>query len=96
MKHCRDFGFSIEETRALVSLSTRNDRDCVEAREIAQAHLNTVREKLAELPNLERGLSKFVQSCTDQCAGGPAPKCTILKDLGLKDARLAAPARCCG
>ncbi|WP_291026684.1 helix-turn-helix domain-containing protein [Hydrogenophaga sp.] len=96
VKHCRDFGFSIEETRALVSLSTSDDRDCVEAREIAQVHLNAVRAKLTELQNLERSLSKFVQACTDQCVGGPAPKCTILKDLSLEDSQLATPGRCCG
>lgn len=96
VKHCRDFGFSIDETRALVSLSTSNDRDCAETREIAQTHLNTVRSKLAELRNLERSLSKFVQACTDQCVGGPAPKCSILKDLSVTDSKLAAPARCCG
>lgn len=96
VKHCRNFGFSIDETRALVSLSSSNDRDCVEAREIAQVHLNAVRSKLAELQNLERSLSKFVQACTDQCAGGPAPECTILKDLSLGDSKLATPASCCG
>lgn len=96
VKHCRDFGFSIDETRALVSLSTSSDRDCVEAREIAQVHLDTVRAKLAELQNLERSLSKFVNACTDQCVGGPAPKCTILKDLSLEDSKLAKPPRCCG
>lgn len=96
VKHCRDFGFSIEETRALVSLSTSSDRDCVEAREIAQVHLDTVRAKLAELHNLERSLSKFVNACTEQCVGGPAPKCTILKGLSLEDSKLATPSRCCG
>ena len=30
VKPCRDFGFSIDETRALVSLSSSDDRDCVE------------------------------------------------------------------
>ena len=96
VKHCRDFGFSIDETRALISLSTSDDRDCVEAREIAEVHLGTVRTKLAELRNLERSLSRFVQACTDQCVGGPAPKCTILKDLSLGNPKLATPARCCG
>lgn len=96
VKHCRDFGFSIEETRALVSLSTSPDRDCVEARAIAQQHLDAVRVKLAELQNLERGLSKYVHACTDQCSGGPAPTCTILNDMSLEDAMQAAPARCCG
>ena len=71
VEHCRDFGFSIEETRALVSLSTSDDRDCVEARKIAQVHLNTVRAKLAELQNLERSLSKFVQACTDSAPAAP-------------------------
>ncbi len=96
VKHCRDFGFSIEETRAMVSLSTSNDRDCAETRQIAQTHLNTVRSKLAELQNLECSLSKFVQACTDQCVGGPAPKCSILKDLSVADSKLVTPARCCG
>ena len=97
VKHCRDFGFSIEETRALVSLSTSNERDCAEARDIAHVHLETVRAKLAELQNLERSLSKFVNACTDQCVGGPAPECTILKDLSLEEPKSAtSPSRCCG
>jgi DNA-binding transcriptional MerR regulator len=97
IRHCRDFGFSIDETRALVSLSASGDRDCVEAREIAQVHLDAVRTKLGELRALERSLSKFVRACTDQCAGGPAPQCTILKDLSAGGSRLApAGAGCCG
>lgn len=97
IRRCRDFGFSIEETRALVSLAASEDRDCVEARDIAQLHLDTVRAKLGDLQALERSLSKFVNACTDQCAGGPAPQCTLLKDLTL-DRSDPAPAagRCCG
>ncbi|NMM75198.1 MerR family transcriptional regulator [Rhodococcus sp. SRB_17] len=104
IRHCRDFGFSVDDTKALVSLAASNDKDCVEAREIAQVHLDTVRAKLAELLALERSLSKFVTACTEQCVGGPAPKCTILKDLSLSDSALeakqaidaSASKRCCG
>lgn len=96
IRHCRDFGFSIDETKALVSLSTSEERDCVEARDIAQVHLTAIRSKLAELQNLERSLSKFVRACGDQCIGGPAPQCTILKDLSLEEARLAPTRGCCG
>ena len=101
IRHCRDFGFSVEDTKTLVSLASSEDRDCVEAREVAQAHLDTVRAKLAELLALERSLSRFVTACTEQCAGGPAPKCSILQDLSLSDAALVAksaapiPNRCC-
>lgn len=102
IRHCRDFGFSVEDTRALVSLASSEQRDCVEARAIAQAHLDAVRVKLGELQALERSLARFVTACTNQCAGGPAPECTILKDLALGEAVQqlktagAKPAGCCG
>lgn len=102
IRHCRDFGFSVDDTKTLVSLAASDDRDCVEAREVAQVHLDTVRAKLADLQALERSLSKFVTACTEQCVGGPAPQCTILQDLSLSDSELAAksatalPNRCCG
>lgn len=96
IRHCRDFGFSIEETRALVSLSASEQSDCAEARDIAQQHLDAVRSKLKALRNLERSLTQFVRTCSDQCVGGPAPECTILKDLGAGDSRRAESAGCCG
>lgn len=102
IRHCRDFGFSVEDTKALVSLASNAERDCVEARNIAQVHLEVVRNKLAELKALERSLSRFVTTCTAQCAGGPAPQCTILKDLGtgvlpqLIDQIDHGSSRCCG
>lgn len=95
IRHCREFGFSIEETKALVSLSTSEERDCVEARDIAQVHLTAVRTKLIELKNMERSLSKFVKACSDQCVGGPAPKCSILKDLSVEP-KPSAVGGCCG
>ncbi len=99
IRHCRDFGFSIENTRALVSLASQDDRDCVEARDIAQLHLDMVRVKLDELRALERSLSQFVGACNDGCLGGPAPRCTILADLGARGAPAPAKKRnagCCG
>lgn len=96
VKHCRDFGFSIEETRALASLSTSNDRNCIEALTIAEVHLDAVRAKLDELQNLERSLCKFVRACTDQCVDGPAAKCTILKGLTLDDSTQTTQPCCRG
>lgn len=95
IRSCRDFGFSIEQVRALISLTRSSDKDCVEARDIAQQHLESVRSKLTELRALERSLNRFITSCTTACAGGPAPKCTILKDLGRAAAATSSPANCC-
>lgn len=81
VRQCRDFGFPIEQVRELVSLSQSQDRNCFETLEIAKAHLAAVRAKMAELRALDRSLSRFVRSCTEMCAGGPAAQCTILKDM---------------
>jgi DNA-binding transcriptional MerR regulator len=96
IRHCRDFGFSIDDTRALVSLAASDDSNCAQAREIAQIHLDAVRAKLAELQVLQVSLTKFVKACEEQCIGGPAPKCTILKDLGMAQPAVTVPGRCCG
>ncbi|MGH8219163.1 MAG: MerR family transcriptional regulator [Steroidobacteraceae bacterium] len=77
----RKLGFSIKEVRDLLALAQSPARNCDEACTLTQAHLDTVREKLAELRSLEKTLTRFVNSCQTQCAGGPAPKCTILEDL---------------
>lgn len=81
IRRCRDFGFTIEQVRELVGLVDEPNRDCVEVRDIAQAHLQEVQKKLAELRALKASLAAFVCSCNTACAGGPAIDCTILEDL---------------
>ena len=93
---CRHFGFTIEQIRALISLADKEDRNCEEARDVAQANLDGVRAKLAELRTLERSLAEFVEVCTASCAGGPVRECTILKDLSPETAPAAKQPRCCG
>lgn len=97
IRRCREFGFSIEQVRELVSLVDEPQRPCAEVRDIAATRLAEVRAKLDELHALEAGLLAFVGSCEAACAGGPALDCTILDDLALgADAIPAArPAGCC-
>jgi MerR family copper efflux transcriptional regulator len=100
IRRCRDFGFTIEQVRELVGLVDQPNRDCVEVRDIAQAHLQEVQKKLAELQALEASLAAFVCSCNAACAGGPAADCTILADLAMPAAatqpgRPTAAARSC-
>ncbi len=81
IRRCRDFGFSIEQVRILVSLVQDRERSCLEARDLAHGHLLEVRKKLSELKELERSIAAFVTSCDTLCAGGPGPDCVILDDL---------------
>jgi DNA-binding transcriptional MerR regulator len=81
IKQCRDFGFGIDQVRVLLELSISTNRDCAETRDIAQLHLDQVRQKLAELRLLERRLESFVTRCNAACAGGSGTDCVIFKDM---------------
>jgi DNA-binding transcriptional MerR regulator len=81
IRRCRDFGFSIEQVRALAALVQDRERSCLEARDLAQSHLGAVRAKLDELKALEQAIARFVESCEMSCAGGPGPDCVVLEDL---------------
>jgi MerR family copper efflux transcriptional regulator len=98
IRRCRDFSFSIEQVRELVSLVDEPDRPCVEVRDVAAVHLHQVRQKLTELRELEASLARFVDSCSTACAGGAAVDCAILEDLAVpgQDARITARSGCCG
>lgn len=81
IRRCRDFGFPIEQVRELIALAEKPEKDCMEARDVAQMHLDSIRVKLRELQGLEQSLMKFVNSCDAGCAGGRAGDCSILEDL---------------
>ena len=97
IRRCREFSFSIEQVRQLVGLVDEPDRPCAEVRDIAAVHLEQVRRKMAELRELEDGLSRFVANCNSACAGGAAVDCTILEDLAVDErpAPRAPRTACC-
>lgn len=84
IRRCRDFGFSIDQVRALAGLSISPDRDCDEARDIAATHLEQVQAKLAEMRGLEKSLKGFVAQCDLTCSGGPARDCAVFKDMAIQ------------
>ena len=75
------FGFPIKQIRELVALVGAPEQDCTVARDVAEARLIEVGQRLKELRALERSLRRFVEDCSAQCAGGPARECIILEDL---------------
>jgi DNA-binding transcriptional MerR regulator len=81
IRRCREFGFSVEQVRTLVTLVQDPQSSCVHARDMAQQHLVAVRAKLGELKELERSIAAFVASCDSSCAGGSGPDCVILDGL---------------
>ncbi|THD42838.1 MAG: MerR family transcriptional regulator [Bradyrhizobium sp.] len=83
IRRCRAFGFSIDQVRRLAALVEDRSRSCVEARDIAQAHLAEVRAKLRELRALEKSFAGFVADCDAKCAGALGPQCAVLDELSV-------------
>ena len=81
IRRCRDLDFPIDDVRALLDVMDAKFRSCLSARDLTLAHLGAVRARRVELEALEETLSAMVSSCTDACASGPTPDCTIAGSL---------------
>ncbi len=77
IRRARELGFSIEQIRALLALAEPSRISCAEVRDIARAHLDDVRLKLADLARLENILADTISRCSDD----PAPSCPVLDML---------------
>jgi hypothetical protein len=58
-----------------------SERSCKEARDLAEAHLAAVREKLSELRALEHSIAGFIDAADVACSGGPVADCVVLEEL---------------
>lgn len=77
IRRCREFDFSIEQIRALLSL-LHSDGSCTEARLAAEGHLAAIRSKIVALSTLEKTITSLISTCTTTCDGGAASGCVIL------------------
>lgn len=75
IRRTRDLGFSLEQVRALLSISGDRDGDCGTVDAIAIEHLAEVDRKIADLKSLRRELADAVASCE----GGTVAECAILE-----------------
>lgn len=77
VRRARAFGFSIEETRELLSLYEDQDRSSADVKRIAQARLREIERRMAELEALRTELDHLVEACR----GDHRPHCPILSGL---------------
>ena len=80
IRRCREFGFSINEIRALLSLTDDRHASCSEARDLTERHLAALQVKLGELRALEKSIAALVSACDATCVGGPAQDCCIFAE----------------
>ncbi len=78
IRRARELGFTLDEIRALLALSTGSAREsCAEVRELAAAHLAEIRAKIVDLKAMERALTDAVR----RCDLGETPGCPVLDTL---------------
>ena len=78
IRRSRDLGFSMEEIATLLGLWQNQERTSASVKQIAQAHIHTLSERIAAMQEMQRSLQARVQCCH----GDDRPECPILDDLG--------------
>ncbi len=77
VKRCRSLGFSMKEIKKLISLWKNQARASSEVKNLAQAHITQLEEKIIELQAVVDTLKTLAKSCR----GNNRPDCPILEDL---------------
>lgn len=76
-RRARAFGFTIDQTRELLSLYQDDARSSSDVKAIASAHLAEIEEKMRDLEALRDELSHLVEACR----GDHRPDCPIIAGL---------------
>lgn len=72
VRRARSLGFTLGEIRTLLIISKQSELSCDEARNIAAAHLLSIRSRLRDLRRMERVLTETVRACeADNHVGCP-------------------------
>jgi Cu(I)-responsive transcriptional regulator len=81
----RSLGFSIDACRALMALYDDEERASSEVKQVAEAHLEQIDRKIAELQGMRATLAHLIH----RCHGDDRPDCPILHDLAGEDGSVA-------
>lgn len=80
VKHARSLGFSMKEIKRLVGLWRNRSRASREVKSLAEAHIETLEQKIREL----QGMRDTLLHLARHCHGDSRPECPILETLAEK------------
>lgn len=92
IRRAQELGFTLEETRELLSLRADPTTASAEVRERALEKIEAVEAKLRDLARIKETLEALVQACH---AGGSGEACPILQALDLSASALHPPTDTC-
>lgn len=79
IRRAKDLGFTLEEIRELLALSTDRERGVQSVKQRAQVRLDQVNQRIRELQRMRRGLQQLIDACPGH---GALEHCPILRALG--------------
>jgi DNA-binding transcriptional MerR regulator len=80
IRRCRDLGFTLEQVRDLLRLSSQDAQECSKVDRITAKHLKEIEQKIADL----RRLADELRRINGHCSGnGLIADCRILEALSL-------------
>ena len=82
ISRAKDLGFTLEEIRELLALSTDRERGVKTVKQRAEARLGEVEQRIRELQRMRRGLKQLIDACPGH---GALEHCPILRALGGED-----------
>lgn len=75
VRRCRDFRFSLEEIRGLLTLADQGAKACPKVRRLALTHAEKLRARIRTLTRIAHDLERSA----DQCGTGAAQGCAIIE-----------------
>ena len=79
IRRAKDLGFTLEEIRELLVLSTDRERGVKSVKQRAETRLDQVNQRIHELRRMKRGLQQLIDACPGH---GALERCPILRALG--------------
>ncbi|MFC3284946.1 Cu(I)-responsive transcriptional regulator [Litchfieldella rifensis] len=77
IRRARDLGFTLEQTRQLITLWEDHERSSAEVKRIAIDHIAELNDKIRQLEAMRETLVELAENCH----GDHRPECPILRDL---------------
>lgn len=78
IRRCRNLGFTLEQIRDLLRLSSQENQECAQVNRITAAHLGEIEQKVSDLKRLARELRRLSNCCQGD---GRIAGCRIIEAL---------------
>jgi Cu(I)-responsive transcriptional regulator len=78
IRRCRSLGFTLDQIRDLLRLSSQENQECAEVDRITAQHLATIEQKIADLTRLQSEMRRLSACCQ---GNGLIADCRIIEAL---------------